>query len=111
MKIYDLSQPLNEQFPFWPFYPPFGECIKRKAEHGVNAQYRDVEPWAPTWMRRATSSPTAGRSTKSPVEWLCGPAPVDLSDVMDELELCTPRMIEDRVEVRKGDLLYLHGLP
>ena len=40
MKIYDLSQPLNEQFPFWPYYPPFEvKYIKRKAEHGVNAQY------------------------------------------------------------------------
>ncbi len=27
---------------------------------------------------------------------------------MDELELYTPKMIEDRVEVRKGDLLFLH---
>ena len=40
MKIYDLSQPLNEQCPFWPYYPPFEvKYIKRKAEHGVNAQY------------------------------------------------------------------------
>ena len=40
MKIYDLSQPLNEQVPFWPYYPPFEvKYIKRKAEHGVNAQY------------------------------------------------------------------------
>src|SRR3982751_5108121 len=40
MKIYDLAQPLNEQAPFWPYYPPFEvKYIKRKAEHGVNAQY------------------------------------------------------------------------
>ena len=40
MKIYDLSQPLNEQCSFWPYYPPFEvKYIKRKAEHGVNAQY------------------------------------------------------------------------
>ena len=40
MKIYDLSQPLNEQVSFWPYYPPFEvKYIKRKAEHGVNAQY------------------------------------------------------------------------
>ncbi len=39
MKIYDLSQPLNEQCSFWPYYPPFEDKdIKRKAEHGVNAQ-------------------------------------------------------------------------
>jgi hypothetical protein len=40
MKVYDLSQPLNEQVSFWPYYPPFEvKYIKRKAEHGVNAQY------------------------------------------------------------------------
>ncbi|PYO71723.1 MAG: polyketide cyclase, partial [Gemmatimonadetes bacterium] len=40
MKLYDLSQPLNERSSFWPYYPPFEvKYIKRKAEHGVNAQY------------------------------------------------------------------------
>ena len=40
MKPYDLSQPLNQDYPFWPYYPPFEvKYIKRKAEHGVNAQY------------------------------------------------------------------------
>ena len=40
MKIYDLSQPLNADCSFWPYYPPFEvKYIKRKSEHGVNAQY------------------------------------------------------------------------
>jgi kynurenine formamidase len=44
-----------------------------------------------------------------PVEWLCGPGViVDLSDALDDLDLYTPKMIDDRVEVRKGDLLFLH---
>ena len=44
-----------------------------------------------------------------PVEWLCGPGViVNLSDEMDELGIYTPKMIEDRVEVKKGDLLLLH---
>ena len=39
-KIYDLSQDLNQDCSFWPFYPPFEvKYIKRKSEHGVNAQY------------------------------------------------------------------------
>ena len=41
MKPYDLSQPLNADCSFWPFYPPFEvKYFKRKSEHGVNAQYR-----------------------------------------------------------------------
>jgi arylformamidase len=40
MKIYDLSQPLNQDVFAWPYYPPFEvKYIKRKSEHGVNAQY------------------------------------------------------------------------
>jgi len=40
MKLYDLSQPLNQDCFFWPYYPPFEvKYIKRKVEHGVNAQY------------------------------------------------------------------------
>jgi hypothetical protein len=39
-KIFDLSQPLNADCSFWPFYPPFEvKYFKRKSEHGVNAQY------------------------------------------------------------------------
>jgi kynurenine formamidase len=33
---------------------------------------------------------------------------VDLTDEMDELAIYTPKMIEDRVEVKNGDLLFLH---
>ena len=40
MKLYDLSQPLNADVQFWPYYPPFEvKYFKRKPEHGVNAQY------------------------------------------------------------------------
>jgi arylformamidase len=111
MKIYDLSQPLNEQFPFWPYYPPFEvKYIKRKAEHGVNAQYIMTSNHMGTHLDAPRHFVTNGRTIDEiPVDWLFGPGViVNLSDVMDELELYTPRMIEDRVEVRQGDLLYLH---
>jgi len=111
MKIYDLSQPLNEQFPFWPYYPPFEvKYIKRKAEHGVNAQYIMTSNHMGTHLDAPRHFVTNGRTIDQiPIEWLWGPGViVDLSDAMGELELYTPKMIEDRVEVRKGDLLYLH---
>jgi len=42
MKLFDLSQPLNQEVLSWPYYPPFEvKYIKRKSEHGVNAQYCD----------------------------------------------------------------------
>ncbi len=107
MKIYDLSQPLNERSSFWPYYPPFEvKYIKRKAEHGVNAQYIMTSNHMGTHLDAPRHFVTAG---KLPLEWLCGPGViVDLRDEMDELAVYTPQMIEKRVAVKQGDLLLLH---
>ncbi|HEX8209141.1 MAG TPA: cyclase family protein [Longimicrobium sp.] len=111
MKVYDLSQPLNEQAPFWPYYPPFEvKYIKRKAEHGVNAQYIQTSNHMGTHLDAPRHFVTNGMTIDQiPMEWLCGPGViVNLSDEMDELAVYTPEMIESRVEVRKGDILLLH---
>ena len=96
---------------FWPYYPPFEvKYIKRKAEHGVNAQYIQTSNHMGTHLDAPRHFVTDGMTIDQiPVEWLCGPGViVDLSDEMDELGIYTPKMIEDRVEVKKGDLLFLH---
>jgi arylformamidase len=111
MRLVDLSQPLNEQCPFWPYYPPFEvKYIKRKAEHGVNAQYIQTSNHMGTHLDAPRHFVTAGMTIDEiPLEWLCGPGVVvDLRDEMDELAAYTPEMIEKRVEVREGDLLILH---
>ena len=111
MKAYDLSQPLNQECSFWPFYPPFEvKYIKRKAEHGVNAQYIMTSNHMGTHLDAPRHFVTAGMTIDEiPVEWLCGPGViVNLSDAMGDLDLYTPKMIEDRVEVKQGDLLFLH---
>ncbi len=111
MKIYDLSQPLNEQCSFWPYYPPFEvKYIKRKAEHGVNAQYIQTSNHMGTHLDAPRHFVTKGMTIDQiPVEWLCGPGViVNLSDEMDELGIYTPKMIEKRVEVRDGDILILN---
>ena len=75
MKTYDLSQPLNEQAPFWPYYPPFEvKYIKRKAEHGVNAQYIQTSNHMGTHLDAPRHFVTKGMTIDQiPVEWLCGP--------------------------------------
>ena len=111
MKIYDLSQPLNERSSFWPYYPPFEvKYIKRKSEHGVNAQYIMTSNHMGTHLDAPRHFVTAGKTIDElPLQWLCGPGVVvDLRDEMDELGVYTPQMIEKRVKVRKGDLLFLH---
>src|SRR6266404_6332364 len=75
MKIYDLSQPLNERSSFWPYYPPFEvKYIKRKAEHGVNAQYIMTSNHMGTHLDAPRHFVTAGKTIDElPLEWLCGP--------------------------------------
>ncbi|MCB0306155.1 MAG: cyclase family protein [Calditrichaeota bacterium] len=110
-KIYDLSQPLNQEAPFWPYYPPFEvKYIKRKAEHGVNAQYIMTSNHMGTHLDAPRHFVTGGKTIDQiPLDWLYGPGViVDLSDEIDELDLYTPEMIERRVEVRDGDILILH---
>src|SRR3989442_456380 len=115
MKLYDLSQPLNERSSFWPYYPPFEvKYIKRKAEHGVNAQYIMTSNHMGTHLDAPRHFVTAGKTIDElPLEWLCGPGViVDLRDEMDELAVYTPQMIEKRVQVKPGVLLLLHrGCP
>ncbi len=111
MKLYDLSQPLNQDCSFWPYYPPFEvKYIKRKAEHGVNAQYIQTSNHMGTHLDAPRHFVTGGMTIDEiPLEWLYGPGViVDLSDEMGDLGAYSPKMIEDRVEVREGDLLLLH---
>jgi arylformamidase len=111
MKIYDLSQPLNQEAPFWPFYPPFEvKYIKRKAEHGVNAQYIMTSNHMGCHLDAPRHFMTGGKTIDQiPLEWLYGEGViVDLSDELDELAIFTPEMIEARAEIKEGDILFLH---
>ncbi len=111
MKPYDLSQPLDQTVSFWPYYPPFEvKYFKRKSEHGVNAQYIQTSNHIGTHLDAPRHFVTNGRTIDQiPMDWLYGPGViVDLRDEMGDLGAYTPKMIEDRVEVRNGDLLILH---
>jgi arylformamidase len=111
MKIYDLSQPLNQDCSFWPFYPPFEvKYFKRKSEQGVNAQYIQTSNHMGTHLDAPRHFVTNGKTIDQlPLDWLFGPGViVDLSDVLDELDIFTPEMIEERVDVQNGDILFIH---
>lgn len=111
MKIYDLSQPLNQDAPFWPFYPPFEvKYFKRKAEHGVNAQYIQTSNHMGTHLDAPRHFVTGGKTIDElPLDWLYGEGYiVDLSDELDELDIFTIAMIEERVDVQNGDILFIH---
>jgi kynurenine formamidase len=111
MKIYDLSQPLNQDVSFWPFYPPFEvKYIKRKSEHGVNAQYIQTSNHMGTHLDAPRHFVTNGMTIDEiPIDWLYGPGViVDISDRMDDLALFTPADLEARAEIHDGDILFIH---
>ncbi len=99
MKIYDLSQDLNQDCSFWPFYPPFEvKYIKRKSEHGVNAQYIQTSNHMGTHLDAPRHFVTKGKTIDQiPIEWCYGPGViVDVSDMLDDVGLFTPEDIEKR---------------
>jgi len=111
MKLYDLSQPLNQESIYWPGYPPFEvKYIKRKPEHGVNAQYIMTSNHMGTHLDAPKHFVTNGMTVDEvPLEWLYNDGVVvDLSEEMGELGIYTPEMIESKVEVKKGDTLILN---
>ncbi len=106
-----MARPLNQECSFWPFYPPFEvKYFKRKSEHGVNAQYIQTSNHMGTHLDAPRHFVTAGKTIDElPLEWLYGPGViVDLSDMLDELDIFGPEDIEARVEVREGDILYIY---
>jgi kynurenine formamidase len=111
MKIHDLSQDLNQDCSFWPFYPPFEvKYFKRKSEHGVNAQYIQTSNHMGTHLDAPRHFVTNGKTIEQlPLDWLYGPGViVDLSDMLDELDVFRPEDIEARADVQDGDILFLH---
>ena len=110
-KLFDLSQSLGVDATFWPFYPPFeAYYIKRKPEHGVNAQYIKTSNHIGTHLDAPQHFQTGGMTIDEiPMDWLYRDGViVDLTDEMEDLEVYTPEMIEKRVDVKEGDTLILH---
>ncbi|MEX2143448.1 MAG: cyclase family protein [Anaerolineales bacterium] len=111
MKIHDLSQPLNQDASFWPFYPPFEvKYIKRKSEHGVNAQYIQTSNHMGTHLDAPRHFVTKGKTIDQlPLEWLYGEGViVDLSDQLNDLDVFTPEMIEKKAKINNGDILFIN---
>src|SRR3990170_8314482 len=110
-KIYDLSQDLNQDCSFCPFYPPFEvKYIKRKSEHGVNAQYIQTSNHMGTHLDAPRHFVTKGKTIDQlPLDWLYGEGViVDLSDQLDDLAVFTPEMIEKKAKINNGDILFIH---
>ena len=111
MKIIDLSIPLGIGTPPWPTYEPLQvKYFKRLAPNGANGQIVTHSNHLGTHLDGEIHFYTPGKDIASlDFDFLYGPGViVDLSDACGDYEVYTSKMVEDRVEVREGDILLIH---
>jgi len=112
MKLVDLTIPLGIGTPPWPTYEPLQvKYFKRLAPHGANGQLLTHSNHLGTHLDGEIHFFTAGKDIAQLDlnDFLVGPGVVvDLSDATGDYQIYTSEMIEDRVEVREGDILIIH---
>jgi arylformamidase len=115
IQMYDLTQDLSIHTPPWPTYMPLGiQYFKRIAGahmgRGASGQIITTSNHVGTHMDGEIHFFPSGRPIgKVPMsEWVGPAAVVDISDAVGDYDLYTPKMITDRVEVKKGDILIIN---
>jgi len=112
MKLVDLTIPLGIQTPPWPTYEPLQvKYFKRLAPNGANGQLLTHSNHLGTHLDGEIHFFTPGLDIASLDlnEFLVGPGViVDLSDIAGDYDIYTSKMVEERVEVREGDILIVH---
>ena len=111
MKLIDLTIPLGIGTPPWPTYEALQvKYFKRLAPNGANGQLLTHSNHLGTHMDGEIHFHTPGKDMASlEMDFLVNEgAVVDLSDVCGDYDVYTSKMIEERVEVRDGDILIIH---
>jgi arylformamidase len=111
MKIVDLTIPLGIGTPPWPTYEPLQvKYFKRLAPNGANGQLVTHSNHLGTHLDGEIHFHTPGKDIASlDFGFLAGPGVVvDLSDAAGDYDIYTSQMVEDRVEVKEGDILIIH---
>jgi arylformamidase len=111
MKFIDLTIPLGIGTPPWPTYEPLQvKYFKRLAPNGANGQLLTHSNHLGTHLDGEIHFYTPGKDIASlDMDYLVHEgAIVDLSDVCGDYDVYTSQMVEERVEVRPGDILIIH---
>lgn len=111
MKLVDLTIPLGIGTPPWPTYEPLQvKYFKRLAPNGANGQLLTHSNHIGTHLDGEIHFYTPGKDIASlTMDYLVHDAAiVDLSDVCGDYDVYTSKMVEDRVEVKDGDILVVH---
>jgi len=111
MRFIDLTIPLGIATPPWPTYEPLQvKYFKRLAPNGANGQLVTHSNHVGTHLDGEIHFHTPGKDIAMlDFDFLVHEGVVvDLSDVCGDYDIYTSAMVEDRVEVRDGDILILH---
>jgi arylformamidase len=111
MKIIDLTIPLGIGTPAWPTYEPLQlKYFKRLAPNGANGQLLTHSNHLGTHLDGEIHFHTPGKDIASlDMDFLVHEAAiVDLSDICADYDVYTSKMVEDRVQVKDGDILIIH---
>lgn len=111
MRIIDLTQRLSIMTPAWPTYEPLKvHFFKRLSSNGANGQIISTSNHVGTHMDGEIHFDTAGRTIgDQPLEDFVGAGVVvDISDVMEDYDIYTPKMLMARADIRKGDILIIN---
>jgi len=112
VKLIDLTIPLSVATPPWPTYEPLQlKYFKRLAPNGANGQVLTHSNHLGTHLDGEIHFYTPGKDIASLDlnDFLVGPGVVvDLSDAVGDYQIYSSQMIEERVEVREGDILIIH---
>jgi kynurenine formamidase len=111
MKLIDLTVPIGIGTPAWPTYEPLQmKYFKRLAPNGANGQILTHSNHVGTHLDGEIHFYTPGKDIAAlKLDYLVGEGVVvDLSDVCGDYDVYTSKMVEERVEVREGDILVIH---
>lgn len=111
MKFIDLTIPLGVGTPPWPTYVPLKlEYFKRLAPNGANGQLVTHSNHIGTHLDGEIHFYSPGKDIASlDFDFLVHDAVVvDLSDVVEDYDIYTSKMVEERVEVKEGDILIIN---
>jgi arylformamidase len=111
MKMIDLTIPLGIGTPPWPTYTALQvQYFKRLVPNGANGQVVTHSNHVGTHLDGEIHFYTPGKDIASlDMDFLVHEgAIVDLSDVCGDYDVYTSKMVEERVEVKPGDILIIH---
>lgn len=115
-KLYDLTQDCSIFTPPWPGEKSLEIHFFKRVTgaygggQGANGQILNWSNTVGTHLVGETAFHSGGRAIADiPLTELCGQGVVvDLSDAVSDYSLYTPEMIEERVDVKEGDILIIN---